>query len=232
MAGTPPPPGWRLLQILAAVARARSLPGAARRLGLSRPTVGRQVRALETAPGRAVFRRRPKGLALTPAGQALRPAAEAMAEAAARLALAAAGRAAGLRGTVRIAASVFVARHRLPGIAVALRRSEPGIELEILASDRSANLLFRGADNALRMYRPDPPEVIARTPGGVPLGLSARRDCLDRRGRPAGPAELPGHDLVGLDLAGDLRRGLRALGVPAERGSFGLRCDDHAAPSR
>jgi DNA-binding transcriptional LysR family regulator len=90
------PPNWDELRTFVEVARDGSLSGAARRLGLSQPTVGRHIDALEAALGSALFARSPRGLAPTPAALALAPHAEAMAAAAAALARTASG---GLRPT-------------------------------------------------------------------------------------------------------------------------------------
>ena len=188
---------WRLLQALLAVADTGSLSGAAERLGSSQPTLGRQVAELERLLGFPVFARHARGYAPTEAGRALLPAARAMGDAAAQLALAAEGRSQHLAGTVRITASVMVATYWLPGIVGDLRRAEPEIRIEIVPTDRSENLLYREADIALRMYRPEQLDVVTRHLGDVSLGLFAHRDYLARRGRPETVAELAGHDLIG-----------------------------------
>ena len=66
---------WSLLQVFVAVADGGSLSEAARRLGQSQPTIGRQVRRLEEESGLDLFQRQPRGLALTEQGQAILPAA-------------------------------------------------------------------------------------------------------------------------------------------------------------
>ena len=219
---------WRLLQALLAVADTGSLSGAAERLGSSQPTLGRQVAELERLLGFPVFARHARGYAPTEAGRALLPAARAMGDAAAQLALAAEGRSQHLAGTVRITASVMVATYWLPGIVGDLRRAEPEIRIEIVPTDRSENLLYREADIALRMYRPEQLDVVTRHLGDVSLGLFAHRDYLARRGRPETVAELAGHDLIGLDREQDIIRGFRAIGHQMTRDDFALRCDDHS----
>lgn len=220
---------WSLIQVFVAVADEGSLSAAARRLGASQPTVGRQVRALEDATGVAMFERVPRGLRLTEAGAALLEPARAMAEAARQLGLAAAGRDAGLSGTVRLTASVIVSHHLLPPILARLRAKAPEIAVELVPSDRAENLLFRQADIALRMFRPDQLDIVARHLGELPLGLYAARAYLDRHGRPAAPGEVFERDLVGYDRDDRLIRGMRALGWPAQREWFATRCDDQAA---
>lgn len=218
---------WALIRAFLAVAREGSLSAAAAATGASQPTLGRQVRAAEAALGGSLFARHPRGLQLTEFGQRLLPEAAAMGEAAARLALAAAGEARGLSGPVRITASEFVALHWLPAALAPLREAEPGIAIEIVASDAIGNLLFREADIAVRMVRPGQLDLVARHLGDVPLGFHATRAYLDRHGRPATLADLKGHRLIGLDRSEELLAGFRAFGLPVGREDFGIRCDAH-----
>ncbi|MFP4275371.1 MAG: LysR family transcriptional regulator [Paracoccaceae bacterium] len=220
---------WSLLRAFLAVAESGSLSAAARRLGISQPTLGRQVRALEEALGAALFTRHARGLVPTETGAALVAPAREMREAAQRIALAAAGRDTGLRGTVRITASMFMAHHVLPRVLAGIRAEAPEIELELVPSDASENLLFREADIAVRMYRSDQLDIVTRHLGDIPLGIFAARSYLDRRGRPARLDDLPDHDLVGYDANPLILRSMREMGWPAERGWFALRCDDQAA---
>ena len=74
---------WHDLQIFFHVAEAGGLSGAARATGLSAPTIGRKMLALEEAAGRAFFHRRQTGYSLTADGAALMARVRAM-EAAAR----------------------------------------------------------------------------------------------------------------------------------------------------
>ncbi|XVV13218.1 LysR family transcriptional regulator [Actinoplanes sp. CA-131856] len=60
-----------LLRTFLAVYRAGSVTGGARRLSLSQPTVTAQLRALETALGKPLFTRLPRGVAPTPAAELL-----------------------------------------------------------------------------------------------------------------------------------------------------------------
>ena len=91
------------------MAETGSLSAAARSLGLSQPTLGRQIRAAEEVLGVPLFRRHAKGLELTEAGASVIEPARAMRDAAARVTLLAAGQETALRGTVRLTASVVMA---------------------------------------------------------------------------------------------------------------------------
>jgi DNA-binding transcriptional LysR family regulator len=80
-----------------------------------------------------------------------------------QIALTAAGQEQDIKGTVRITASIFVAQNFLPQISI-----------DLVASDTSENLLFREADIALRMYRPEQLDVVTRHLGICHWGCAAR----------------------------------------------------------
>lgn len=225
MATSPPFPDWTLLRVFLAVAEGGSLSTAARALGSSQPTVGRQIQLLEQQMRLELFLRHPRGLTLTPAAQQLLPHARAMAAEAQRMALISAGAAAVVAGTVRITASIFVAHHILPPILADLRMAEPGIDIDLVASDSSDNLLFREADIALRMYRPAQLDITALHLGDLVLGTFAAPGYLRRRGTPHTAAALLDHDLIGFDRNDLILRGMRAAGLPATRDSFAFRTD-------
>ncbi|MBV0913699.1 LysR family transcriptional regulator [Anianabacter salinae] len=219
---------WSLVQSFLAVAETGSLSGAARRLGISQPTVGRQVLAMEEALGATLFHRQPRGMALSDTGAALLIPARAMQEAAGQMALAAAGGDAALSGTVRITASLIVSHYHLPEILEDLKRDHPRIEIELVPSDTTENLLFREADIALRMYRPTQLDMVTRHVGDIALGIFAARSYLDRHGRPETTQDFTRHQVIGGDRNDEILTGLRAVGIDVGRSFFGLRCDNYA----
>ena len=219
-------PEWSLIRSFLAVAEAGSLSAAARATGISQPTLGRHIQAIETALEVTLFTRTAQGQAMTAAAQALLPSARAMQAAAAELALSARGQASGINGTVRITASRVVSHHVLPPVLARLRATEPGIQIELVPSDTTENLLFGEADIALRMYRPTQPDLVARQIGALPLGLYAARSYLDRRGRPISPDALMAHDFIGQDRMDQIIRVMRMLGLDVSRSFFPVRCDD------
>ena len=220
---------WSLVQAFLAVADTGSLSAAARRLGTSQPTLGRQIARLEEALALSLFDRRPRGLELSRAGQALLPAARRMGEASGALALAAAGQDDGLHGTLRITASEVVAHHILPPLIARIRQAAPRLAVELVASDAPGNLLFREADIAVRMYRPDQLDIVARKLGEIEIAAFATPGYLERAGRPAAAEDLQHHDLIGMDRSELMLQQMRKLGWPATRETFALRCDNQVA---
>ena len=217
---------WSLVQAFLTVAEHGSLSAAARALGTSQPTLGRQVKQIEDRLGIAPLQRHARGYALTEAGQALLPHARAMRDAMREIELYAAGHEAHVSGTIRLTASEFVCHYVLPPILARLRLAHPEIEIELLPTDESENLLFREADIALRMYRPEQLDVVTRHLGDVGMGIFAARSYAARRGLPDTVDGLREHDLIGYDRSELILRGMRAAGFAVTRSDFALRCDD------
>jgi len=222
-------PGWDLYRSFLAVLREETLSGAARQLGLTQPTLGRHVEALEHALGAALFIRSRHGLAPTAAALELRPYAEALETAAAAALRAASGHGAEVRGTVRVTASDIMSIEVLPPILARLRADHPGLVIELVASNRVENLLLREADIAVRMVAPVQEALVARRIGAVELGFHARRDYLRRAGTPRSMAELEQHALIGFDRETAFIRQLREQRQIPEQIDFALRTDNDLA---
>lgn len=214
---------WNLIRSFVAVAVGGSLSAGARMLSISQPTLGRHVAELERTLGVTLFRRGRRGYQLTAAGAALYERGKAVSEHAAAFSLLALGSVEAIEGAVRIAASEVVAACVLPAIMARLGVAEPGIEVEIVASNQVENLLRRDADIAIRMVRPAQNELVARRVAEIGLVLCAARCYLDRRGRPGTLRELDGHALVGFDRSDDIIRALATFGLRLSRHAFRFR---------
>jgi DNA-binding transcriptional LysR family regulator len=222
-------PNWDELRTFVEVARDGSLSGAARRLGLTQPTVGRHIDALEAALGLTLFTRSPRGLTPTPAALALEPHVEAMAAAAAALGRAASGEAAADRGAVRVTASDVIGCEVLPPILAAFHAEHPGIAVELALSNRTADLARRDADIAVRMVRPTQSGLVARRIGSSRIALYAHRDYLARFGEPRSLADLASHCVIGFDRDNSSFRGAGDFARALTRETFGFRCDNDLA---
>jgi DNA-binding transcriptional LysR family regulator len=200
------------------------LSGAARSLGLTQPTIGRHVDALEGALGVSLFTRSQAGLFATAGAIALVPYAEAMATAASALERAASGEAEEERGSVRITASEMIGSEVLPSALAAFREKHPRIVVELVLSNRSEDLLRREADLAVRMVKPTQGALTARKLGTLHLGLHAHPRYLKAHGTPRTLDELREHPIIGFDRIPSVRR-VPALSMPLTRELFAFRCD-------
>ncbi len=221
--------GWELYRSFLGVLKEGSLSAAARALGVTQPTIGRHVAALEKALGLALFTRSPGGLLPTEAALALRVHAEAMESTAAALQRAAASQGEGVHGVVRITASEIIGVEVLPPILAALHACHPELKVELVLTNRVQDLLRREADIAVRMTPPRQESLLARRIGAVELGLHGTREYLDRRGTPRSTAELAHHSIIGFDQPNAfIRNAARSLPV-LDRASFALRSDSDLA---
>ncbi len=218
---------WSLVQAFLAVAETGSLSSAARELRLTQPTVGRHIQSLETSLGVTLFKRQARGMMLTPQGAALLENARAMRDAAQALSLNAAGGETDLSGTVRVTASVFAASHILPPIVAELRQSHAEIQIELVASDTTENLLYGEADIAVRMYRPTQLDIVTKHLGSMQLSLFGSKSYVQRRGRPATMGELMTHDIIGFDRNDMMIRGFAEAGAEVGPEFFPVRCDNN-----
>ncbi len=217
---------WTLTRSFLAVAEAGSLSGAARALGMTQPSLGRHIAEIEATLKVTLFYRAARGVVLSEAGEALLPHARAMRDAARAFALGAAAREEGMSGTVRITASRIMSFYVLPPIIADLRRIAPQIEVDLVASDETENLLFREADIALRMYRPTQLDLVAKHLMYVPMALYAAPSLLARFGVPQTMDEVLKLPIVGFDKSDLVLRLLQRMGHPRQRSDFKLRCDD------
>lgn len=216
---------WSLIKAFLAVAETGSLSAAALALGSSQPTLGRQIKQVERQLGADLFQRHQKGLRLTETGAELIAPARAMRDAMQQIALTAAGQQQALQGTVRITASVVISANYMPDIISKIREAEPQIEIELVPSDMTSNLLFREADIAIRMYRPTQLDLITQHLGNLPIAACASLAYLEKRGIPTAETIMQ-HDFVGYDTETAIIDGMRDGGFNVDRQFFKVRCDD------
>lgn len=220
---------WALVKSFLAVLDAGSMMGAARQLGAQQPTLSRHVAELEAQLGTSLFERTGRGVTPTAAALAIADAARQMQGGAEVLGRSLARQRDATTGSVRITTSEVAAVWLLPPALAALRAAEPGIQLELLASNTLANLLRREADIAVRMARPAQGSLIARKLGEVPIVAAAHESYLARAGVPRVPADLLQHCLIGYDRDDAILRGFAAMGMPVKREQFALRTDHQVA---
>ncbi len=220
---------WNQLRAFLETAETGSLSAAARKLGLTQPTLGRQVAAIEQRMGVTLFERVGKAMALTATGLDLLEHARAMGAAAEALGLAATGRSQAVGGVVSVSASDAVATFLLPPLVRRLREQEPGIVVEVIPSNAFSDLLRREADIAVRHAKPEQPELIARLLREASAHFYASEDWVQAHGHPRRAEEAAHLPFVGSDRAGQYLAYLQRHGLPVTEANFTAYADHTVA---
>ncbi len=217
---------WNQIRAFLATAEEGSFSGAARALKTTQPTIGRQITDLEAQLGVTLVERSVRGPKLTEAGLDLLDHVRAMGEAATLISMSATAHSEDISGLVTVTASDLLAAQILPGLLAPLRETNPGIRINIVASNQLQNLLEREADIAVRHVRPEQPELIARHVGDFHASLYAAKSYLDSAGRPTSPREVANHAFVGSPDPERLIAPMHNLGIPLRNENFVMSSDN------
>ncbi|MFM0721319.1 LysR family transcriptional regulator [Paraburkholderia strydomiana] len=168
---------WSDLKIFLAIARAGTLGAAARSLGQSQPTMGRRLRALETAVGHRLFQRTADGFVMTDEGNAVLEHAERIEEEALAFQRRLTGSDAQLEGMLRLSSSDWFGTYMLAPALAEFSERHPKVCVELLSDGRLYSLPRREADIAFRIKPFEEPEVVSRRLLTISYALYARADA-------------------------------------------------------
>ncbi len=213
---------WNQLRAFLETAETGSLSAAARKLGLTQPTLSRQVAAIEQRLGVTLFERVGKAMQLTSTGLDLLEHARTMGGAAQELALVATGRSQAVEGVVSVSASHAVAAYLLPRALPRIRQVAPRIIVEVVTSNALSDLRRREADIAVRHVSPDQPDLIGRRLREATASFYASKAWVAAHGHPRTADEAVAHDFIGVDRSGRYLEYLRAHGLALMTANFPL----------
>lgn len=184
------------MEVFAKVAEHNSFSAAARRLGVSKGAVSKQVARLERSLGARLLNRSTRRLSLTDAGHAFHEhTTRMMAEAEAAEAAVSQLRASP-RGVLKLTAPAAFGRlHVAPGIPAFLARY-PEVSVQIMMNDRVADLAEDGYDVAIRMMDEPAGNIVARRLAPIRWVVCATADYLALKGVPASPRDLAQHNCL------------------------------------
>jgi DNA-binding transcriptional LysR family regulator len=187
---------WNDLRFFIEVTRAKSLSGAASKLGVNHTTVARRIQALEESLAVRLFDKTPAGYRLTTAGSELVRLAERVETACISAQELVAGQNPMLTGAVRLSVPEGFGAHVIARHLAAFRKRYPGIELEIVALPESLSISKREAHIAITLSEPRVGRLIARTLSDYTMRMYATRGYLRRAPPVARLDDLKRHDLV------------------------------------
>jgi len=166
---------WSDLKLFLAIARFGTLGAAARSLGLTQPTMGRRLRALETSLGQTLFQRTSDGFMLTDEGASVLAGAERIEEETLAIERALAGGSRQLDGFLRLSSSDWFGAHVLSPVLAEFSRVHPKVVVELLTDSRLLSLSRREADLVFRIAPFTETEVISRKLLHIEYGLYISR---------------------------------------------------------
>lgn len=178
------------------VAQAGSFTHAGATLNLSQSAVSRHISSFEEDLGLTLFHRHARGLILTEQGELLfRTTSEIFAKM-----VMIEGQLSDARdsdsGPLTITMAEFIATSWLAPMLPDFHRANHAIRLTLLLDDRIFNLGMREADAAIRLHKPEQPELVQRHLASIPLVICASRSYLKRNGIPQHPSDLKDHSLI------------------------------------
>ncbi|SFC70329.1 LysR family transcriptional regulator [Massilia yuzhufengensis] len=182
------------LQVFLAILDAGSMAAAARRLRRSPSAVTRILSTLEERMGVRLFERSTRRLTATNEGLNLAAQARRLLadyEAAMREHAQSAP-----RGLLRVTAPMVFGRRHMAPVVTKFLLLYPEVQVELVLSDRNLDMIDNGIDLALRIGALDDSSLVARKLGVVRRVTVASPAYLARRGEPATPEALAGHELI------------------------------------
>jgi DNA-binding transcriptional LysR family regulator len=193
------------MAVFARVVEAGSFQGAARGLGLTPSAVSRQVARLEAALQVRLLERTTRRLRLTEAGRAAHGHCQQL-EGTARTVLHLAEQHHAPSGLVRMSAPKAYGRQRVHPLVPGFLAAYPQVDVQLLTTDRSVDLLAEDIDLAIRITDAPPPGLAGRPLEAVEHLVCASPAYLARSGAPAHPQDLAAHACIALEAGGGAAR--------------------------
>lgn len=213
---------WNHTRAFLVTAEEGTLSAAAKALGMTQPTLSRQVSALEEELNTMLFERVGQRLVLTNSGIELLEHARSMGNAALLFSLAANGQSQEIEGTVVISAGELDAVFRLPKVIAKLRQEEPGINIEVVVTNAPSDLKRREADIAIRNFRPTQNDLIAKKLGQEVIWLYGAPNYVQQLQVISQANELSNIQIIGFDQTNAVSDMLNQKGWRLSSQNFGL----------
>jgi len=187
---------WDDLKYFLAMSEEGSLSAAARKLAVSQPTLSRRLTSLEEDVGSELFSRTRTGLEMTALGERLVQYARHMQDDVYSVERLITGHDSSLKGSVVISCTETLGAEWLVKHTRPFHDQYPGITVEIKVENAASDLLRREADIALRMFRPEQNDLVAKKVAMMNYGYYASRDYIKRRGKPENFTDIKDHDFI------------------------------------
>lgn len=188
---------WDKLRVFYAVAEAGSFTHAGETLNLSQSAVSRQISSLEESLGVALFHRHARGLILTEQGELLYKTTKDVFAKLSQVEGQLVDSHKSGQGPLVITVSEFIGTTWLVPKLHELRARYPDIQLTVLFDDKLFNLGMREADVAIRLIKPEQPDLIQKHLSSIQFRVCASKGYIKTYGAPQTVEELCNHMLIG-----------------------------------
>src|SRR5688572_19469703 len=191
---------WDDLHYFLAVARAGSLTGAAKALGVNHSTVLRRLATLEHRLDARLFDRFQTGYVITEAGEALQKRLGGVAEQIESAQRQLSGLNEALRGSIRVTSTDTLVQGLLTPCLADFCRRHPGIQMQVVINNSFLSLTRREADVAVRPTARPTENLIGRPAGAIQTAVYATKTYLrEAASRGIKPTDWAAHDWVAPD---------------------------------
>lgn len=187
---------WDGFRYFTAAAEAGSLSAAAISLDSNQSTVGRHIDALESALGIKLFQRSVKGLSLTEEGQAVYEQAQHIQNSIVKIQRVVQGGEETATGTVRLSLPEGLGQEVIIPALNHFYQQYPNIKLIFNMSATTANITQGEADVAVRLFRPEEPDLVIKYLSEMKLGLYVSKSYKENYGLPAQLKDLRKHRVI------------------------------------
>ncbi|MGB0944024.1 MAG: LysR family transcriptional regulator [Marinomonas sp.] len=170
---------WNHARAFMIVADEGSLSAAGRVMGVSQPTLGRQISLFEAKLNLVLFERVGRGLELTQAGLRLYEHVKQMSHAADQFSLVALGQSNDLQGTVGLSLSQLDAFFKFPELWPKFQEIAPKIRIDLDVNNQISDLKRRQSDIAIRYKRPEEADLIIKKLGEERVFLYGYKDYVE-----------------------------------------------------
>jgi molybdate transport repressor ModE-like protein len=175
---------WDEFRLIKAIAEARSLPGAAEKLGVNHSTVFRRLKQIEDVLGAALFEKHRAGYTATAAGEEIVALAERLDDEITSVMRKLAGQEISPSGELRVATNDTLLIHLLTPLFGKFRQQCSDVRLDILIGNQALNLAKRDADVAIRATDNPPETLVGRRSAHIAWALYCKAGELGSRNEP------------------------------------------------
>ena len=187
---------WDGFRYFIAAAEAGSLSSAAKILSSNQSTVGRHIDALETTLGIKLFQRSVKGLSLTEEGQAIYEQALHIQSSVVKIQRVVQGGEETATGTVRLSLPEGLGQEVIIPVLDKFYQQYPKVKLVFNVSATTANITQGEADVAIRLFRPEEPDLVIKYLSEMKMGLYVSQAYKENYGLPNQLRDVRKHKVI------------------------------------